>query len=152
KLLHSKFNISNDKEYEILSNNYNTKVRSQLSNLNIEHSIPALRLQTPYYKIKLSKDESRAFHRQKFPVIQGSLICFSKPRLRKKKKDRGKTPQEVFARTSDLSVADSATLIAMEYSEEYPGILSNFGMGSKMINYYRKEKEDDNTRPKALWA
>ncbi|KAF7999958.1 hypothetical protein HF325_005807 [Metschnikowia pulcherrima] len=150
KLLHLKFNISNDKEYEILSNNYNTKVRSQLSNLNIEHLIPALRLQTPYYKIKLSKDESRAFHRQKFPVIQGSLICFSKPRLRKKKKDRGKTPQEVFARTSDLSVADSASLIAMEYSEEYPGILSNFGMGSKMINYYRKEKEDDNTRPKAL--
>ncbi|GEQ69476.1 hypothetical protein JCM33374_g3148 [Metschnikowia sp. JCM 33374] len=150
KLLQQKFNISNDKAYEILENNYNTKVRSQLSNLNIEHSIPALRLQTPYYKIKLSKDEARAFHRPKFQVIQGSLICFSKPRTRKKKKDRGKTPQEVFSRTSDLTVADSASLIAMEYSEEYPGILSNFGMGSKMINYYRKEKEDDNTRPKAL--
>ncbi|OBA22631.1 hypothetical protein METBIDRAFT_164164 [Metschnikowia bicuspidata var. bicuspidata NRRL YB-4993] len=150
KLLHQKFNVSNDKAYEIFENNYNTKVRSQLSNLNIEHSIPALRLQTPYYKIKLSREESRAFHRPKFQVIQGSLICFSKPRLRKKKKDRGKTPQEVFSRTNDLSVADSATLIAMEYSEEYPSILSNFGMGSKMINYYRKEKEEDNTRPKAL--
>lgn len=150
KLLQLKFNISNDKAYEIFENNYNTKVRSQLSNLNIEHSIPALRLQTPYYKIKLNKEESRAFHRPKFQVIQGSLICFSKPRTRKKKKDRGKTPQEVFSKTSDLTVTDSASLIAMEYSEEYPGILSNFGMGSKMINYYRKEKEDDNTRPKAL--
>lgn len=149
KLLHMKFNISNDKNYDILKNNYNTKVRSQLSNLNIEHSIPSLRLQTPYYKIKLTKDEARAFHRAKFQVRQGSLISFSKLKMRKKKKDRGKTPQEIFSKTSDLTVADTGTIIAMEYSEEAPGILSNFGMGSKLINYYRKEKEDDNSRPKA---
>lgn len=149
KLLQTKFNISNDKNYEILKHNYNTKVRSQLSNLNIEHSIPSLRLQTPYYKIKLTKDEARAFHRAKFQVRQGSLICFSKLKVRKKKKDRGKTPQEIFSRTADLTVADTGSIIAMEYSEEAPGILSNFGMGSKLINYYRKEKEDDNSRPKA---
>lgn len=149
KLLNLKFNISNDKNYDILKNNYNTKVRSQLSNLNIEHSIPSLRLQTPYYKIRLTKDEARAFHRAKFQVRQGSLICFSSLKVRKKKKDRGKTPQEIFSRTSDLTVADTGTIIAMEYSEEAPGILSNFGMGSKLINYYRKEKEDDNSRPKA---
>lgn len=149
KLLQMKFNISNDSAYDILKNNYNTKVRSQLSNLNIEHSVPALRLQTPYYKIKLSKEEARAFHRARFPVIQGSLICFSKLRVKKKKNHRGKTPQEIFSKTSDLAATDSATLIAMEYSEERPNVLSNFGMGSKLINYYRKEKEDDNSRPKA---
>lgn len=149
KLLQIKFNISNDKNYEILKHNYNTKVRSQLSNLNIEHSLPSLRLQTPYYKIKLTKEEARAFHRAKFQVRQGSLICFSKLKIRKKKKDRGKTPQEIFSRSSDLTVADTGYIIAMEYSEEAPGILSNFGMGSKLINYYRKEKEDDNSRPKA---
>lgn len=148
-LLHSKFNISNDDAYEILKSNYNTKVRSQLSNLNIEHSVPALRLQTPYYKIKLTKAEARAFHRSKFQVIQGSLICFSKLKARKKKKDKGRTPQEIFSRTADLTAADSAPLVAMEYSEELPSILSNFGMGSKLINYYRKEKEDDTSRPKA---
>lgn len=147
KLLQLKYNVSNDKQYEVL--NYNTKVRSQLSNLNIEHSIPALRLQTPYYKIRLSADESRAFHRAKFQVRQGSLICFSKLKVRKKKKDRGKTPQEIFRRSADLTSADSGSIIAMEYSEEYPSILSNFGMGSKLINYYRKETEDDNSRPKA---
>lgn len=42
KLLELKFNISNDQEYELLRKNYNTKQRSQLSNLNIEHSVPAL--------------------------------------------------------------------------------------------------------------
>ena len=40
KLLELKFNISNDQEYELLRKNYNTKQRSQLSNLNIEHSVP----------------------------------------------------------------------------------------------------------------
>ncbi|KAG2732600.1 hypothetical protein G9P44_005017 [Scheffersomyces stipitis] len=149
KLLSLKFNISNDKQYEILKSNYNTKVRSQLSNLNIEHSIPALRLQSPYYKVKLTKEESRSFHRPKFVIRPGSLISFSKLKLRKKKKDRGKSLQEVFSKTSDLSTTDTAPLVAMEYSEEYPLILSNFGMGSKMINYYRKEREDDSSRPKA---
>lgn len=149
KLLVTKYNISNDKGYEILKNNYNTKVRSQLSNLNIEHSVPAMRLQTPYYKIKMTKEEARAFHRAKFQIRQGSLICFSKPKLRKKKKDRGKTPLQIFRKTSDLTACDSATLIGMEYSEEYPRVLSGFGMCSKLINYYRKEREDDNSRPKA---
>lgn len=149
KVLQAKFNISNDRNYEVLRHNYNTKVRSQLSNLNIEHLVPLLRLQTPYYKIRLSKDEARAFHRARFQVRQGSLICFLKLKTRKKKKDRGKTAQEIFRKTSDLTTTDSASIIAMEYSEEAPGILSNFGMGSKLINYYRKEKEDDNSRPKA---
>ncbi|KAK7679702.1 hypothetical protein QCA50_017200 [Cerrena zonata] len=148
-LLQLKFNISNDKQYEILKNNYNTKVRSQLSNLNIEHSIPALRLQTPYYKVRLNKNSSRAFHRPKFNVRSGAVITFSKLKLRKKKKDRNRSPQEIFAQTGDLTTADTGMIIGMEYAEEYPYILSNFGMGSKLINYYRKEKEDDNSRPKA---
>lgn len=149
KLLEMKFNVSNDKQYEILKNNYNTKVRSQLSNLSIEHSIPALRLQTPYYKVKLNKDEARAFHRPKLNVRPGSLISFSKLKIRKRKKDRGKSSQEVFSKTGDLTATDNGLIIGMEYAEEYPHILSNFGMGSKLINYYRKEKEDDNSRPKA---
>lgn len=149
KLLAMKFNISNDKQYEILKENYVTKVRSQLSNLNIEHSIPALRLQAPYYKVKLNKEESRSFHRPKFLIRQGTLVSFSKLRIRKKKKDRNRTFQEIFAKTADLTASDTANLIGMEYSEEYPQILSNFGMGSKIINYYRKEMEEDTSRPKA---
>lgn len=148
-LMEMKFSISNDKQYEILKKNYHTKVRSQLSNLIIEHSLPAIRLQTPYYKVKLSKDEARSFHRPRFIVRPGTLINFSRLKTRKRKKDRGKTSQELFAKSSDLTMADSAVTIGMEYAEEYPPILSNFGMGSKLINYYRKEKDDDNSRPKA---
>lgn len=148
KLLSLKFNFSNDKSYEVLKQNYNTKVRLQLSNLTIEHSVPALRLQAPYYKVKLNKDEARNFHRQRLHIRPGTLISFSKLRVRKKKKDKGKTFQEIFSRTLDLTLADNCNLVAMEYLEEYPYILSNFGMGLKIINYYRKELADDTSRPK----
>ncbi|KAK6200098.1 uncharacterized protein RJT21DRAFT_135558 [Scheffersomyces amazonensis] len=148
KQLDLKFNISNDKQYDILKDNYNTKVRSQLSNLNIEHSIPALRLQGPYYKVKLTKQEARSFHRPRFIIRPGSLLSFAKLKQRKKKKDKGKSSKEIFSRTTDLTVADNAQIFGFEYSEEYPSILSNFGMGSKIINYYRKEREDDTSRPK----
>lgn len=149
KLLELKFNISNDQEYELLRKNYNTKQRSQLSNLNIEHSVPALRLQAPYYKVKLSTDETRSFHRPVFNVRPGTLVSFCKLKLRKRKKDKGKSLQQIFSKTGDLTVADTGNIIALEYSEQYPPILSNFGMGSKLINYYRKERPNDTSRPKA---
>lgn len=148
QLLIQRFNFLNDKAYERLKENYITKVRSQLSNLNIEHLVPALRLQSPYYKVKLTKEEARNFHRNRLVIRPGTLVLFSKLRVRKKKKDKGKTFQEIFARTSDLTAADNCQLVAMEYLEEYPHILLNFGMGSKIINYYRKELPDDTLRPK----
>lgn len=147
-----RFNLSNDKEYELLRRNYNTKQRSHLSNLTIEHSVPAMRLQTPYYKVKLSKAEARAFHRPVFHVRPGTLMSFSKLKLRKKKKDKGKSLHEIFAKTTDLTVADTANMITLEYAEQYPPILSNFGMGSKLINYYRKRSPDDSSRPKAQFG
>ena len=38
--------------------------------------------------------------------------------------------------------------VLMEFSEEYPPIMSNVGMGSKLINFYRKLGVGDDTRPK----
>lgn len=149
KLMELKFNVSNDKQYELFNSNYNVKVRSQIGNLNIEHSVPALRLQSPFYKVRLNKDDARSFHRPKFSIRAGSLISFLKLKPRKRKKDKGKSPKEIFNRTTDLTSGDSGTIIGMEYAEEYPMIMSKFGMGSKLINYYRREKPDDNSRPKA---
>lgn len=149
KMLQARFNVSNDTQYELFNSNYNVKVRSQIGNLNIEHSVPALRLQSPHYRVKLTKEEARAFHRPKFQVRPGSLMSFLKLRARKRKKDKGKTPKELFSRTTDLTGGDNSTIIGMEYAEEYPMVLSKFGMGSKLINYYRRERPDDNSRPKA---
>lgn len=148
KLLDLKFNVSNDKDYEPLKSNYQTKVRATIGTLNIDHTPPALRLQSPFYKVTPTEKENRMYHRPRFTVKSNQTIHFSKPRTRKKKRDKGKEVSEIFKKTSDLTLGDTAAFFLTEYSEEYPLSLSKFGMGSKVINYYRKRNDDDNTRPK----
>lgn len=73
---------------------------------------------------------------------------FSKIKSRKKKTWRGKDIQTVLATTKDISLMDNCNFILLEYSEEYPTVMSNFGMGSRLINYYRRKGPDDESRPK----
>ncbi|BAP69691.1 transcription initiation factor TFIID subunit 1 [Kluyveromyces marxianus] len=150
KSLLAKFNISNDETYKILKKNYQTKIRSTISNLNIEHSQPATRLQSPFYKVFLPKEQLRHFHRNHFGkrIRPGTNIVFSKIKTRKRKKDRGKDVHEIFQHSSDLTVGDSAQVFLMEFSEQQPIALSKFGMANKLINYYRKTDENDTSRPK----
>ncbi|CAH03026.1 histone acetyltransferase [Kluyveromyces lactis] len=150
KSLLAKFNISNDDTYKILKKNYQKKIRSTISNLNIEHSQPATRLQSPFYKVVLPKDQLRHFHRNHFGkrIRPGTNIVFSKIKTRKRKKDKGKDVHEIFQHSADLTVGDSAQVFLMEYSEQQPVALSKFGMANKLINYYRKTGETDSSRPK----
>lgn len=145
-----KFNISNDEQYKILRRNHQTKVRATISNLNIEHSQPAIRLQSPYYKVTSTKKDLRHFHRTDFGlhIRPGTNIVFSKLKARKRKRDKGKEVKESFASTQDLTVGDTAPVYLMEYSEQSPIALSKFGMANKLINYYRKMNEHDPSRPK----
>lgn len=73
-------------------------------------------------------------------------ISFAKPRIIKKE-DRKGHPPDIFRTTKDLSLADNSKLLLLEYSEQYPLVLQNFGMGSRLINYYRREHADDLSRP-----
>lgn len=148
KQLEQKFNVSNDKEYEVLKTHHQAKVRATIGTLNIEHSLPALRLQSPFFKVVPMAKENRSYHRPRFGVRSNVTIHFSKPRTRKKKKDKGKEISELFSKSNDLTLGDTAPFFISEYSEEFPLSLSKFGMGSKIINYYRKRSDDDNTRPK----
>lgn len=148
KMLQLRYNISNDRAYDLLKENYQSKVRSMVGNLNIDHSMVALRLQSPHYKVKLSKAQMRSYHRPSFIVKPNTVITFSKIKLRKRKKDKGKPIQVLLNKTTDLTLGDSSQFFLLEYSEEFPLILSNFGMGSKIINYYRKTSAEDQSRPK----
>ncbi|TVY50665.1 putative transcription initiation factor TFIID [Lachnellula cervina] len=149
--LHSRFNMSNDAAYEALKQNHKSKVRATLGNISVEHSLPAQRLQWPYYRVKLFVPEARSWHRPAlhFNKVMNQPIHFAKPWITKKKKDLKNLPtHDLFKTSKDLSLADhyaSATLL--EYSEEHPTVLSNFGMGNRIINYYRREKADDESRP-----
>lgn len=148
KMLQLRYNISNDRAYDLLKENYQSKVRSMVGNLNIDHSMVALRLQSPHYKVKLSKAQMRSYHRPTFVVKPNTTIHFSKIKQRKRKRDKGKKIQELLNKTTDLTLGDSAQFFLLEYSEEFPLMLSNFGMGSKIINYYRKSSNEDQSRPK----
>lgn len=149
-ILQARFNLSNDEAYDALKENHQTKVRASLASVDVEHSMPALKLQWPYYRTKLYAKDARSFHRPslKFQQFLGRTIVFEKAGMRKKKTLKNLSTQEIFATTKDLSLSDHyATATLFEYSEEHPTVLSNFGMGNRVINYYRRKDQDDPERP-----
>ena len=150
KLILQKFKISNDEEYNKIRKAHRPRIRVTISNLNVEHSQPAINLQSPFYKVNPPRLSLRYYHRPRFGqhLRPGMVITFSKLKTRKRKRDRGKDIKESFATTQDLSVGDTAPIYLMEYSEETPLALSKFGMSNKLINYYRKLNDSDMMRPK----
>jgi len=150
KSLAQRFNISNDEAYDALKENHQNKVRALIGNITVEHSMPALKLQWPYYRVKLYTREARSYHRPslKFGKFINHVIYFSKPAQRKRKHMKGLSTQDIFKEAKDLSLADNSNAMLLEYSEEYPTVLSNFGMGNRIINYYRRKDADDASRPK----
>lgn len=150
--LHRRFNFSNDEAYNALKENHQSKVRATLANEDVEHSLPALKLLWPYYRVKLDRQLARTYHRPylKFTKFLHQAITFSRG-LPRKRKDVRKISgaQEIFKEAKDLTLAETqshATLI--EYSEEHPNVLSNFGMGNRITSYYRRKDGKDMERPK----
>ncbi|KAL8923796.1 MAG: hypothetical protein Q9172_002977 [Xanthocarpia lactea] len=146
--LSQRYNISNDDAYDLLKENHQSKIRSNLGNPQVEHSLPAVRLQWPYYKTRLEKQEARSFHRPVMSFHRNEKILFSKPRYVKRKHLKGRDTHSLFGNTHDLSLGDNSSVLLLEYSEEFPTIMSNFGMGSRIINYYRRKSPEDSSRPK----
>ncbi|KAJ5089808.1 transcription initiation factor TFIID [Penicillium argentinense] len=147
--LTQRYNISNDQAYDMLKQNHQNKIRSTLGNVTLEHALPALRLQWPYYKTELAKAESRSFHRPSMVFRQGQTSWFKNPIHVKRKHYKGRDAKSLFADTKALSMADNSSMLLVEYSEEAPMALSNFGMCNRFINYYRRKNPDDPTRPRA---
>ncbi|PYH87602.1 putative transcription factor TFIID complex 145 kDa subunit [Aspergillus ellipticus CBS 707.79] len=149
KRLTSRYNISNDQAYDMLKQNHQNKVRSTLGNVTLEHSMPALRLQWPYYRTELAKAEARSFHRPSLSFRPGQTCWFKNTAHMKRKHQRGKEVKALYDSTKSLSLADNSNVLLVEYSEEVPLMLSNFGMSNRIINYYRRKSMEDPTRPKA---
>ncbi|KAF8481830.1 TAF1 transcription initiation factor TFIID subunit TAF1 [Russula ochroleuca] len=150
-----KFNLSNDQFYDVSKDGGRHRVRQTFGDLVVEHAYPAQKLQLPFYKTRLGKQESRSFHRPALQIPANIEIRFTKVRSAKKKKDktgrrlgRGGNVGENLRRTSDLSLRDTSNYVLWEFSEEHPPIIGNFGMGSILVNYYRKKSEKDEHIPK----
>lgn len=143
-----RYNISNDEAYDALKESSQQKVRSTIGHMNVEHSLPALKLQFPFYKVALSDRELRSFHRPTMTFKPGERAGISVLKSVKRKHKKNLKPSEAFATAEDLNIGDNSDLLLAEYSEEYPTTLSNFGMGVKILNYYRRKDMDDSARPK----
>lgn len=145
--LHQRFNYSNDVAYEALKENNSNRVRATIAAIPVEHSMPAIRLQWPYYKVKLSASDPHSYHRPQLQSRQHmGTVKFSKPTVQRRKALKGKKIKDIFRESKDLSMNDNSTAVLFEYSEEIPTVLSNFGMGSKIVNYFRRSKGSD-SRP-----
>lgn len=146
------FNLSNDKFYE-QTREHRQRVRQTLGKLVVQHAWPAIKLQLPWYKTKLTKNEARSWHRPAMQFPTNMPLHFSKTISSKKKKEgagarKAKDPNEMLRTTRDLTLKDTGPYVLYEYSEEYPPLLSKIGMGSLLVNYYRKKDVKDEHVPK----
>ncbi|KAK4167270.1 putative transcription initiation factor [Cladorrhinum sp. PSN259] len=146
--LTQRFNFSSDTAYEALGENSQSKVRATLASIPVEHSMTAQRLAWPYYRVKLAASDPHSYHRPQFHPRKDAMhaIRFNKPNSAKRRQMRTKKISEAFKSSMDLTLNDNSTAILFEYCEEVPVVLSNFGMGQKIINYYRRSKGTD-SRP-----
>ncbi|KAI6153774.1 TAF1 transcription initiation factor TFIID subunit TAF1 [Pisolithus tinctorius] len=147
--LADKFNLSNDHLYEVAKEGGRHRVRQTFGQLVVEHAYPAQKLQLPFYKTRLSKHEARSFHRPALQFPTNIEFRFSKKKDKAGRKlGKGGNVGEGLHRTGDLTLKDTSNFVLWEYSEEHPPIIPNFGMGSILVNYYRKKDEKDDYMPK----
>ncbi|KAF9437750.1 hypothetical protein BGZ76_011280 [Entomortierella beljakovae] len=149
KLRIDRFNLSNDRFYEANKEGRFHRVRQTFGQLVVQHALPAVKLMKPWYKNKLTKPEQRSFHRPQLQITPNVEITFSRVKGSKKKNKKRKELGEVMRSSKDLTLRDHTNFILLEYSEEHPAIIQNVGMGSFLINYYRKESIDDANMPQS---
>ncbi|BEJ18121.1 hypothetical protein CspHIS471_0703980 [Cutaneotrichosporon sp. HIS471] len=144
------FNLSNDHLYEH-NRASRFRIRQTFGAIEVFHSTPAKILLMPYYKTTLDKNEARMWHRTPLQFPSGVWNSFSKlkPNPNTQRKSRVMAdPSERFKTTKDLSLTEKGPFVLLEFSEEYPPIMSGYGMGTTIVNYYRKKDDKDDTVPK----
>ncbi|RKP12094.1 hypothetical protein BJ684DRAFT_17384, partial [Piptocephalis cylindrospora] len=143
--LASMLHVSGDLPYVLYQKNSRVQaVRQTLGQVQIQHSLPAVKLYHPYYKHRLSKNELRSFHRPSLHFPPGTTLSFSHVRSYKiHRRWRKQSVTEIIPTTRELSLRENCPYMLVEYSEESPPVLSNVGMGSMVVNYHRRRARED---------
>ncbi|PJF20076.1 Transcription initiation factor TFIID subunit 1 domain-containing protein [Paramicrosporidium saccamoebae] len=145
-----RFNLSNDKQYDLppkdsapSSKNQKSLASSRLvvsSRVGVQHTVPALKLSMPFYKTFWTKNELRAWHRPKLDVasLVNKAICFEK--LAKSKEGR-KSAAGIISNSKKISLRErNSEFTLVEYSEEFPLLMMNVGMATFLLHFYRKQQ------------
>ncbi|CAF0732337.1 unnamed protein product [Adineta ricciae] len=150
------WNLSNDEYY---NPRLIDSVGKNLGTLNLQHATPAVELCSQLFPTHLKANKLRLFHR---PTIKKFIHSKLKPgeyhpvhsiqkiaetRAIEREKERqayGGGEMFYMRRLQDLSGLDS-DVILVEYSEQYPPLLNQIGMATRVKNYYKKKpgKQDN---------
>ncbi|XP_067903597.1 transcription initiation factor TFIID subunit 1 isoform X2 [Heterodontus francisci] len=151
------WNLSNDEFYYPKQQG----LRGTFGGNIIQHSIPAVELRQPFFPTHMGPMKLRQSHR---PTLKKySFGALSQPgphsvypllkHIKKKAKMREQERQAsgggemFFMRTSQDLTGKDGDLILAEYSEEYPPLMMQVGMATKIKNYYKRKPGKDPGAP-----
>ncbi|KJE96795.1 hypothetical protein CAOG_007064 [Capsaspora owczarzaki ATCC 30864] len=154
-----RFNLSGDQWYRASSGLTADLFRSSTFTTPLRHSLPALKLLEIFFHTSFTQASLRCAHRpvlKTLPPVDGneggrsctlaSLGRFIKKKEHERLQERQKSGGDVFFMKTqrDLSGRDG-DIVLLEYCEEFPPLVSNVGMVSRLYNLYRRtEPQDDN--------
>ncbi|XP_078067599.1 transcription initiation factor TFIID subunit 1 isoform X3 [Mustelus asterias] len=151
------WNLSNDEFYYPKQQG----LRGTFGGNIIQHSIPAVELRQPFFPTHMGPMKLRQSHR---PTLKKySFGALSQPgphsvypllkHIKKKAKMREQERQAsgggemFFMRTPQDLTGKDGDLILAEYSEEYPPLMMQVGMATKIKNYYKRKPGKDPGAP-----
>nr|XP_043880396.1 transcription initiation factor TFIID subunit 1-like isoform X6 [Solea senegalensis] len=151
------WNLSNDEFYYPKQQG----LRGTFGGNIIQHSIPALELRQPFFPTHMGPMKLRQFHRNTLKKYSFGALAQPGPhpaqpllkQIKKKAKMREQERQAsgggdmFFMRTSQDLTGKDGDLVLAEYSEEYPPLIMQVGMASKIKNYYKRKPGKDPGAP-----
>jgi transcription initiation factor TFIID subunit 1 len=156
------WNISNDDYYnpKVLTETQTTNKHVSTS-LVLQHTQSSLELYSSFYPTHLTTQKLRNFHRYALKRIVNAALTTDSTflplnyLLKRKFQSQSQLPlinEFISVRTSpnDLSSTDNCEIILAEYSEQYPPLMMQTGMASKVRNYYKRRFAKDDGPVKSL--
>ncbi|KAB5515398.1 hypothetical protein PHYPO_G00249880 [Pangasianodon hypophthalmus] len=162
------WNLSNDEFYYPKQQG----LRGTFGGNIIQHSIPALELRQPFFPTHMGPMKLRLFHRPSLKKYSFGALSQPGPHsvqpllkhIKKKAKMREQERQAsgggdmffmlawdmffmFFMRTNQDLTGKDGDLILAEYSEEYPPLMLQVGMATKIKNYYKRKPGKDPGAP-----
>ncbi|XP_064206308.1 transcription initiation factor TFIID subunit 1 isoform X4 [Anguilla rostrata] len=151
------WNLSNDEFYYPKQQG----LRGTFGGNIIQHSIPAVELRQPFFPTHMGPMKLRQFHRPSLKKYSFGALSQPGPHpaqpllkhIKKKAKMREQERQAsgggdmFFMRTASDLTGKDGDLILAEYSEEFPPLIMQVGMASKIKNYYKRKPGKDPGAP-----
>lgn len=153
------FNISNDEYYQPKSSEQTIKM--SMGGGLLQHSTPVVELQPPFIPTYMGEKKLRLFHRPPLKRYSHGALSTMGPHsvlplmkeIKKKAKQREMERlasgggDVFFMRTPEDLTGKDGDIIFLEYCEEYPPLLSQVGMATRIKNYYKRRAGNDKGPP-----